>query len=187
MQGIVRLALLVFLFVVARTPAHAQGVTFADLEGATINVTRSELRTVRTTSGVVRDERATMVNNLQISGGAITGTLTVTIEPVTGTGGGSRTYGGKAGHKLNQPYDFREGKAVWVFEGGTLTNLRTQSAGGHLLKIDFSRGSGGLTCRVAGGFARENGVGNLSTSTGIKGSVEFLKVKPGGGSCRVSK
>ena len=123
------------------------------------------------------------------AGGKLTPSLTITADGVSSKStSATRTFGGNT-VSLNQPYAARDGQMVWVFESGTLTNMSTQSQGGHIMKIAFSRGSGGLTCRISGAFARENGAGaiSLGSTTHSKGAVEVISVRQAGSSCRVSK
>jgi hypothetical protein len=131
-----------------------------------------------------------MLNTIKIgAGGKLTPSLTITADGVgANSTSATRTFGGKT-VSLNQPYAARDGQQLWVFEGGTLTVMNTRLQGGHLLKITFSRGSGGLTCKITGGFAREDGAGAivLGSTTHSKGSVEVLSTRQVGSSCRVSK
>lgn len=191
-MSVIRTVLLALVVCVATgSLAHAQGVSFADLEGATIHATRTEIRNVRLQSGGGNsNQRVVMSNTIRVgAGGKLTPSLTITADGAKeGIGSATRTFGGNT-VSLGQPHAARDGQQVWIFEGSTLTAMNTRAQGGHILKITFSRGSGGLSCRITGGFAREDGTGGvaLSSNTHGKGTVEVVSVKQAGSSCRVSK
>lgn len=185
-----RIFLIGLAVIASASAAHAQAPGFAELEGATIHASRTEVRSVRTSTDQNGEQRVVMVNTIRIgAGGKLTPSLTITADGVSSKStSATRTFGGNT-VSLNQPYAARDGQMVWVFESGTLTNMSTQSQGGHIMKIAFSRGSGGLTCRISGAFARENGAGaiSLGSTTHSKGAVEVISVRQAGSSCRVSK
>ena len=190
MRYVLKAAAIVLIHATFSVPAHAQGVTFADLEGATIQTRRTEIRTVRSGTQQNAEQRVVMENTIKIgAGGKLTPSLTITADGMgPNIPSATRSWGGNT-VSLNQPYAARDGQQVWVFEGGTLTAMNTRTQGGHLMKITFSRGSGGFTCSISSGFARENGVGGitLGSTTHGKGAVEVLSVRQAGSSCRVSK
>lgn len=81
------------------------------------------------------------------------------------------------------------GQAVWVFEDGTLTSLRTYgNAGGYKRTISFARSAKGLTCVVKATFVREDGVGRVATRSIIDSvPTTILSAKQSSSACRVSK
>ena len=185
----VRTWLLAILFLsTCVTLAHAQAVTFADLEGATIHITRSEMRKVRFTSGFLDDQRMQQIRTVVIRpGGTLSGDLTNIVDRLQKGDTIKRSWSfGPV--KLNQPFEFRDGKAIWVFENGTLTNMQTMSGGGHLAKIKFTKTANGITCSNDWGLAREQGTNSVKTTSTTSGNPsEILSAKQIGSSCRVTK
>jgi len=190
MSVVLSAAVFVLMPAALSLPANAQSVTFADLEGATLQASRTEIRSVRAGTSQNAEQRVVMANTIKFgAGGKLTPSMIITADGVgPNSTTGTRTWGGNT-VSLNQPYAARDGQQVWIFEGGTLTVMNTQTNGGHLMKITFARGSGGITCNISSGFARENGAGGitLGSTTHAKGNVEVLSVRQAGSSCRVSK
>jgi hypothetical protein len=187
-HGVVRSAV-VLLAAFGASPALAQAPTFAELEGSVVEASVTEMRRVRTSEGKEGDQRAHHVYKLAIAaGGAIQYSQTVTTHRIQKGDSDSRTHSARS--TLGQPHTWRDGKAVWVFENGALTHLRTLDQGGNLIKLTFARGAGGgLTCTASKAFAREDGVGSLQTKSTTHGvqRVEFLSSRQVGASCRVGK
>ena len=91
--------------------------------------------------------------------------------------------------KVSEAKSLDGGQAVWVFEDGTLTTLRTYgNAGGYKRTIIFTRDGKGLNCIVKGSYVREEGVGRIATRSAIDNvPVTILSAKQGPSDCKVSK
>ncbi|MGP0094794.1 MAG: hypothetical protein ACLPKB_33300 [Xanthobacteraceae bacterium] len=76
--------------------------------------------------------------------------------------------------------DLGGGYKVWIFAGGTLTNLRTFEGRAFKRMIVFARGAEGFICTAAESFARENGVGDLARAGAVDSAlitgVSFKKI-----------
>lgn len=184
-----RLLATLALLTVMPAAASAQAVSFADLQGATVEASvtyRQDRRTASgETSGEVRQNWRLVIG----PGEAIQYTSTITASGPRG----SRSSAPNAGTaRLGRPGQARShggGHGLWVFMGGTLTFLRTyQGEGGYKRSITFRRGAGGFTCSIRTAFARENGRGPVRFTSPISGSeVEILRAQPISSSCRVLK
>jgi hypothetical protein len=171
------------------TPAWSQPVTFADLQGATIEavVVMQQLRRSggQTHSGESRQTWRTVIG----PGDTIQSTSSTTASSPRGTRTSAPRTGSFTLGKPRAVSDLGGGDAVWVFTNGTLNYLRTyRGAGGYKRTFTFARRAGGLTCTVRTAFARESGVGDIELESPVSGSrVEILSSKQVSSSCRVSK
>jgi hypothetical protein len=169
------------------TPAWAQIVTLADLEGSMIDTTvafeQSGLSNGRMYSGIIfRVDRQITFG----PGNMLQFTVTRTVEYPRG---GTRVQHGSGSATLGQPGEvsnFGGGHTVWLFSNGTLVNLRTYKAGGQKIEITFTRSAAGLSCRVRAPFAREEG-GDIEMIGTFGGHLQHWTQKQISSSCRVSK
>lgn len=92
--------------------------------------------------------------------------------------------------KVVEPRNLDGGQAVWVFEDGALSTLRTfGNAGGFKRTISFERdGAGAFTCKIKAAHLREEGVGRVATRSPVDNApVTILSSKQASSSCKVSK
>lgn len=169
------------------TPVAAQTVSFDDLKGKTISMTRTEMRRIRTAARGEADQEVQQSWTITVApSGSISTSTTVYVDNKGGRKG-TRTWSASS-VTLGKPYAFRDGQSVMVFDGGALNIMRTLQTGGGINKVTFSRGASGLTCMLSGGLARENGKGDvkLGESGAVFDPAEVLSAKITGTSCRVS-
>jgi hypothetical protein len=167
-----------------------QTVTFEELEGAVIEATVVRRQIIR------RDGRVFPVkfqNNVKIVIGADE-KFDVIASSVSDTPRGvrkGRTISGSM--TLDQPREMATrnlggGHALWVFNNGTLTNLRTFGKGAFKRDITFARVAGGFTCVANEGFAREEGGGPLVMNSLVDDvPVTIISWKQISSVCRVTK
>jgi len=170
------------------TPALSQPVTFADLQGATIEATvvyqQVRRRDGQVLSGETRQSWRTVIG----PGDAIQSTTSQTSSSERGTRTSAPRTGSFTLGKPRTVFDLGGGDAVWAFTNGTLNYLRTyRGAGGYKRTFTFTRAGGGLNCSVRTAFARETGVGRIDLESPFGGRVEILSSKQVSSSCRVSK
>jgi hypothetical protein len=171
------------------TPGWSQPVTFAELQGTTIEAIvvyqQVRRRGGEAFSGQSRQTWRTVIG----PGDAIQSTSSTTASGPRGTGTSAPRTGSFVLGKPRAVSDLGGGDAVWVFTNGTLNYLRTyRGAGGYKRTFTFARTGAGLTCRVRTAFAREDGVGRIDFEAPVgNGRVEILSSKQISSSCRVSK
>jgi hypothetical protein len=167
--------------------ALAQGITLADIDGASIETTVVYDQVGRKDGAVMssrlRDDRKITIgpgDTLQHS----------IVHTVTGPRG-TRVFPTPSGtFTLNKPrevHSLGEGHAIWVFANGTLTFLRTYRSGGYKTEITFHRNSAGLTCSIRSPFARENGTGDIEMTSLAGGTWQLISSRVLSTSCRVAK
>jgi hypothetical protein len=169
--------------------ADAQGVTFADLQGAVVSASVTYMQSRRSErgefTGEVRQEWRLRLG----PGDAIQYTSTITSVGRRGSRSSAPNTGTA---RLNRPGNASShggGHGLWVFMDGTLTFLRTyREDGAYKRSISFRRGAGGFTCNIRTAFARENGRGAVRLASPVSGArIEVLSSKQIASSCRVSK
>jgi hypothetical protein len=170
------------------TPALSQPVTFADLQGMTIEAAVVYQQQVRRDGQVFANRMRQTWTTVIGPGDAIRSTSSNTSEGPRG----SRTSAPRTGSfTLGKPRtvsDLGGGDAVWAFTNGTLNYLRTyRGAGGYKRTFTFTRAGGGLNCSVRTAFARETGVGRIDLESPFGSQVEILSSKQISSSCRVSQ
>jgi hypothetical protein len=81
------------------------------------------------------------------------------------------------------------GYAVWVFNDGTLTSLRTYGKSGAFKRdVAFARKGKGLACTITEGFAWEAGKGNVTFNSPIDGlPTTIVSARQTSSSCRITK
>jgi hypothetical protein len=174
---------------VVATSARAGSVTLADLEGAVIETSLVYDRTVRLQDQGVIPSRLQHDRKITIGPGAnLHNTLVHTISTPRGSvvrqESGSLTIG-----KAKQIQTLGGGgDAVWIFENGTLTLLRTYRTGAYKMEIVFTRSATGISCKVRAPWARENGTGSIEMSSAGNGqNFEVISARQISSSCRVTQ
>ena len=169
-------------------PGAAQSLSYADLAGLKVEVTIVEDPMVLVV-GKTKPQRAVHQTLLSLGPGQTvqhSHTVTITQEIRGKTEKRARTWTSNA--TLGQPYTYRDGQRVWIFENNALTSLRTKAEGGAKLAIAFSRAGDSVSCKVDRKFAREVGVDLIVSESSISGNrVEILSAKEVSNSCSVSK
>jgi hypothetical protein len=170
-------------------PVWAAGVTLADLEGAVIETSVVYDRTIRLQDQGVIPSRLQHDRTITIGpGGNLHSTLVHNIStprgPVVRQESGSATIG--------QPKQIRSlgggGDAIWIFENGTLTLLRTFRSGAYKMEIVFARGATGISCKMRAPYVRENGTGSIEMASAGNGqNFEVISERQVSSSCRVTK
>jgi hypothetical protein len=166
--------------------SDAGAVTPAEIAGKRLELTLVSDRIIRV-NGNTKPQRAVQTTNISFSADqSFSGRYihTVTNEVNGRMTTQSRTFNFNG--QLGKPFAYRDGQAVWLLEGGSLVRLRTQEEGGTKLVVNFRRDGGSLKCTINRGYAREDGVGKLVSSSSMSGTnVEMLESKPVSSSCRV--
>ena len=172
----------------AAAPARAQAVTFADLNGLTIEATIVRDQVVRREGWKFTTENTVHWKVVIGPGDAIENTVSQTsvtsrgdhkAKPVTnayvlGTEQELKSQGG--------------GTGLWEFADGTLTYMRTFRQGAYRASVAFARGADGLTCTFTDTLAREGARGDIVMESMIDGSeVTVLRSKLLSTNCRVVK
>jgi hypothetical protein len=178
-----------WLFVpAALSPAWAQPMTLADLEGAVIDV---RLLREQRISREGREFSNQFQSDFKLEIGPA-GRIRSTFSPTAYTSKGTRTGKVMSGwFTLEQPREVKtsgSGHGVWIFDDGTLTYLRTFHGGGLKMVVTFARNTGEFTCRASESFLREEGVRGIVLESAIDGVPAIvLSAKPISGNCRISK
>lgn len=169
-------------------PVWAAGVTLADLEGAVIETSVTYDRAGRlgdqVISGSLQHDRTITIG----PGGNLRNTLVHTMS--TPRGSVVRQESGSA--TIGKPKQIQSlvggGDAVWIFENGTLTLLRTYRSGAYKMEIVFTRGTTGISCKVRAPYARENGTGGIDIASAGNGQrFQLTSARQVSSSCRVTK
>jgi hypothetical protein len=170
-------------------PVWAAGVTLADLEGAVIETSVVYDRTIRLQDQGVIPSRLQHDRAITIGpGGNLHSTLVHNIStprgPVFRQESGSAT--------ISKPKQIQSlgggGDAIWIFENGTLTLLRTYRFGAYKMEIVFTRGPTGISCKARAPWARENGTGSIEMASAGNGqNFEVISARQISSSCRVTK
>jgi hypothetical protein len=164
-------------------------VSFAELDGAVI-----ESRIVRQ-QRIAREGREFSVQfqsdwKIEVGpGDRIISTFNPTAYTPKGTRRGKTR---SALFTLERPHDVAAGgitgHAVWLFDDGKLTFLRTFKGGGLKLTISFASGLEGLGCKAVESLVREEGVQGIMTESAIDGMpVTVLSAKQISADCRLTK
>lgn len=169
-------------------PATGAAVTFADLDGVTI-----ETRVV-TDQVVQRQGREFQVQfqeDLKLvigPGDLIDGTFNPTSYTLRGVKKGKVITFLTKLDRMGETNSSGGGTTIWKFRDGTLTFLRTFKEGALKRTIVFVRSAEGLTCTANLSLARENGVGSLSMNSAIDDvPLKIISAKQMSSTCRVTK
>jgi hypothetical protein len=169
--------------------ARAAGVTLVDLEGAVIETSVVYDRTIRLQDQGVVPSRLQHDRTITIGpGGNLHSTLVHNIS--TPRGLVVRRESGSA--TIGKPKQVQSlgggGDAVWIFENGTLTLLRTFRSGAYKFEIAFTRGASGILCKVRAPYVRENGTGSIEMASAGNGqNFEVISERQVSSSCQVTK
>ena len=170
-------------------PASAQGVTMADLNGATIQLGAVfQEKIIR--NGQTMYPKLHFTGQVTVAGNTITANAQATsVLPDGRTKVGAARSGT---HTIGMPGKSAQGDdTVWVFSNGSLTRLRVHragGAGGSKMTISFRRGPGGLLCNLSFPMARETGVGEIRKDAAVDDApIKILEYKQISSSCQVAK
>jgi len=171
------------------TLAFGQAVTFADLQGAVIEV--GAVRQMRISrEGSVRTPEVHTTGQIKIGPGD---TIATTFANTSIRDGHARAgTPGSGKFTLGEPRKTRDGdEVVWMFSDNSLARLRAHGeggAGGQKMTIAFQRGPNGLQCAFKIEFAREDNVADIRTHSRIDGKlVQILESKQVSSNCKVLK
>jgi len=185
-----RRPLLTAWFALFSLPALAQPVTLAELEGFVVEgrvVVDQRLHREGRDISVQRHERMRFVF---YPDNVIEWELTSTGYSPRGAKKGPTRKGKFVLGKVLEARSLGGGQAVYTFEDGTLTSLRTYGgAGGYKRAVSFKRDkSGALTCSVSETFMREDGVGRVTLNSAVDGkSITVLSAKQVSSNCTLSR
>jgi hypothetical protein len=187
-----------FIVLIAN-PVSAQPVSFADLDGYTIEseVVRAQVIRREGWQGLVKvHQKWTVI----IGPGEIIHMTTV--NTVEGPRGKQTGNPGSGFLTLGQPQQLGHmggGYGVWEFQNGILTYVRTFKQGAfrknfeltlgeRALMVDGVHSAGGFSCTDSESFARERGVGPIVFNSPVDGKPSTLiSSKPVSSSCKVVK
>ena len=158
--------------------AFAQAVTAADLEGHVVEVRIVMSQLIRREG---RDIPVQLHQRLRVAfyvGNAVEWEMASTSHTPRGPRPGPIRKGRLVLGKVVEAKNLDGGQAVWLFEDGALTSLRTfGNAGGYKRTIAFTRGEKGITCSATAAHVREESVGRVSTLSVIDNQpVTILKI-----------
>jgi hypothetical protein len=162
-----------------------QTVTLTDLEGAKIH---ANLVTEMLAQREGRQSLATQEIDWQIYVES-EGRINFSFRPTTRTPRGTRAAPIRATTvKLGEPWSTDNGEAVWQFNDGELTFVRSYKDGAARTIISLKRDGQNLTCSASSVLARERGKSGLVLNSPIDGApVTILSWKPVSSSCSVSR
>lgn len=163
-------------------------MTPADLEGITIgaSITREQVIRRENWQGPIQ---ARIDWRVSIDpGGIIEMSTTSTVRGPRGERTGKPLGGIMRLARPQQVYGLGGGEAVWEFQDGSLTFIRTFKQGAYRARFDISREAEGLSCKVTEGFARERGGGAIVLNSAIDGKPFMLiSSKQVSSTCTASK
>lgn len=169
------------LLCLAPAAAYAEPVSFAELEGLTIEANWIEDLTYRPlkdkTPRTVRSPRQV---TLTLGAGG-----TIQHKLVRVAGKHSRTDNRQMTIGKQQPSGI--GFVRWAFEDGKLVYIETLYSGARRLTVSLDRTDGKLTCAISAQVAREGNKPVLTISLANDEKVELLDVKVSGGDCTITR
>jgi hypothetical protein len=162
-------------------------VSLADLEGTVVEVRSKHSRVVRREgrdipNQVQRDWRITFMSD-----GKFHSTTTPTVYGKGGVRKGKTTAGIYTLEQAKFVKPRGGGHALWLFEDGTLTHLRTFQGGGTKRTIAFAHAIDGLSCRATESIVREDGVTGVIAADGDGRQLQILASKQISSNCRITK
>jgi hypothetical protein len=166
-----------------------QTVTFAELEGAAVEVRVVSQRIIRRGD---REFPIRFQNDLKITigpGNKIDGTITPTSHGPRGERQGRTLTFSTTLDKVGELVGYGGGIGAWTFAGdGTLIFLRTYKEGAFRRTIAFTRSAEGLSCTAKESLARENGVGGLALNSALDDvPITIVQSEQISSSCRVAR
>lgn len=169
--------------------ASAQAVTLADLEGYVVDARIAIAQQLRREG---REFPAQLDQRLRVKflpDNAVDFEMSSTSQTPRGSRQGPTQKGHTSLGKVVEAKNMDGGQAVWFFEDGALTSLRTYgNAGGYKRTITFTRDAKGITCSIVGSHVREDGVGRIETRSVIDNvPVTILSAKQASSACKLSK
>jgi hypothetical protein len=178
------------LLMMRSAAVSGQEITFADLQGAAIDV-HAVIQEKIIRDGQTRFPRLNIIGHLAVGPGETIAT-TFQTDAYSRTTGVTKTGPRKSAvHTLGQPQKAGDGDDVlWLFSDASLVRLRVHGeggAGGQMMRIAFTRGPDGLRCSFSFPMAPENGVGQIRKRSVIDGKpIQILEFKQVSSSCRVA-
>jgi hypothetical protein len=168
-------------------PAAAEPVTWADLEGATVEAEQTRNQVVRRQRELkfrLDDQMKVIVEPDNV--------INFSFRTTAHTPQGSRKLpplGGMFTLDQQRPIgSYGGGKALWTFKDGSLEFIRTFLSGALRIIFAFERGAdGNLTCNSTFAFAREDGSGEIRMLA-VNGEEQTLvRAELVSSQCKVSK
>jgi hypothetical protein len=162
-----------------------QAVTFTALEGAKIH---AKLATEMLVQRQGRQGPTTQETDWQIyvePEGKISFSFRPTVHSPRGTRAGQIR---ATTARLDEPWYTENGQAVWQFQDGELTFVRSYKDGAVRLIIALKQDRQDLICAASVTYARERGKGGLVLNSPIDGvPVTILSWKQGSSSCQIMR
>jgi hypothetical protein len=189
LRGITLTGWLILSLAVLSAPAWGQAVTFADLEGAVVDSTVISRQVIRREGREVTVRLHNRLNLVIGPGNKINATWTTTSHTPRGVRHGKpRTISATLERPREATGILGPGHAVWIFNEGTLTNLRTYKGGAFRGEITFVRDAKGFTCARTENYARENGRDPIVLNSAIDGvPLTLISNKQISSTCTVTK
>jgi hypothetical protein len=160
--------------------AAAEPVSFADLQGKTLEANWIEAMTYRPEKEK-KPRNITSPRQVTLNfgpDGAITHKL------IRAAGKHSRTENREMTLGKSQPTGI--GFVRWALEDGQLVYIETLYSGARRLMVSLERKDGKLTCAISAMIAREGDKPVLTISLANTDKVELLEVKATGGDCSIT-
>ncbi len=161
--------------------AAAEPVSFADLQGKTLEANWIEAMTFRPEKEKT-PRKTTSPRQVTLSFGA-DGAITHRLVRVAGKH--SRAENRQMTIGKSQPTGI--GFVRWTLEDGKLVYIETLFSGARRLIVDLDRKDGKLSCAISAMVAREGNKPVLTISLANNDKVELLEVKASGGDCSIGK
>jgi hypothetical protein len=165
----------------ASTNAIAEPVSFADLQGMTLEANWIEDLTFRPEKEK-KPRKVTSPRQVTLSFGP-EGAIKHQLIRVAGKH--SRTDSRQMTIEKSQPTGL--GFVRWAFEDGKLVYIETLYSGARRLIVSLDRKDGKLTCAISIQIAREGNKPVLTLSLANTDKVELLDAKASGGDCTITK
>jgi hypothetical protein len=173
--------LLAAAFCLASTGAFAEPVSFADLEGLTLEANWIEAMTYRPEKEKT-PRKTTSPRQVTLAFGP---NSAIQHKLVRVAGKNSRTENRQMILGKSQPTGI--GFVRWALEDGNLVYIETLYSGARRLVVSLDRQDGKLTCAISAMVAREGNKPVLTISLANDSKVELLDVKATGGDCTIGK
>jgi hypothetical protein len=169
------------------TPAWAQAVTLAELQGAVIESTVAHKAVVKRKGEEVQQQVQVYVRLVIGPDGKIEDTRAKTFQTSGGQSHQGRT--ATALSTLEHPRYVNSlggGHFVWIFNAGTFTSLRTFASGAYKRDIVISHAAGGFTCTSKESYAREQGVNSVEHASDSGVALTVLSSNQLASTCKVT-
>ena len=176
-----------FMLAMIAGPACGQTVTLADLEGVVVQASVSYQNHARWNGKEIQNHSRTHWTITLRRDGAGRSEWSTTVQNAGRSYTSAPISGSFTVAQARQAASLGSGHALWVFDNGVLTLLRTYRAGGFKLSIAFTQNSGHLACTIRAVNARETGAGNTRRDSPFGGEYEIISATPTGSTCNVTK